>query len=186
MSESYKIAKGTAAWRGLAAGRPAEPLATMLEEDRTESEICRQLVMVVNAIGDASAGSNAKAVGKYLTEQLSLHEADRDDLASLLKERCQPKDSDSDVLDRTVSERRRDAEVAGRLEPYLSAIALGESLPRPLEFIMDALAFAESRERQIAREVHLIFPLAVQRLTGTDLAWLSERMARRHAVAASG
>jgi hypothetical protein len=186
MLEPCEIGKGPAAWRKLTTERLAEPLVAMLEEDRTESAICRQLVTVVNDISDASASSNAKAIRQYLAERLSLHGADRKDLVSLLREQCPSKDSDGDVLDRAVSERERDAEIAGRLDPDLAAITLGESLVRPLDFMMDALAFAESRERQIAWEVHVILPLAVQRLTATDLAWLGERMAKRRAVPASG
>jgi hypothetical protein len=156
-----------------------DPIGAIENEDRNEVAMCRRLAAIVDDIAAEATQEHAEAVLQYLIALLPAHDADKSNLSPLLRQRCPPEDRIDEILDRLHSDQVRYAELVGRLEPDLVALASGGAVARPLNFVMHALAFAEARERQIALECHVVLPLAARRLTSSDLVQLGARMAER-------
>ena len=113
--------------------------------------------------------------------EFALHAADEEhDLLPLLDLRCNGDDAlgeIGDVIERDhVSGERLKADVIADL----AALATGQPLNRPLEFIVTALAFEEHLRRHHMWENLTLMPLARRRLTAEDLAALGRAMAQRH------
>jgi hypothetical protein len=168
---------------GAAAEEFVDPIGAIENEDRNEMAVCRRLSAIVDDMAAEATREHAEAVLQYLMALLPAHEADKSDLLPLLRQRCLPEDRIEAILDRLCGDQERYAELVGRLEPDLAALASGSAVGRPLDFVMHALAFAEARERQIAWESYVVLPLAAQRLTAGDLVQLGARMAERRFAA---
>jgi hemerythrin-like domain-containing protein len=147
----------------------------------------RQLVLceLLGRIADDPYGADSRRripwVRRYLMNEFTLHAADEEqDLLPLLDLRCNGDDAlieISDVMERDhISEERLKADVIADL----TALAAGQPIKRPLEFIVTALAFEEHLRRHLMWENLTLMPLARRRLTAEDLAALGRSVARRH------
>ncbi len=162
-----------------------DPLRIMLDDDRNEVALCRLLAATIDDVATGAVRQHAEAVRRFLAERLPLCNADKDDLAPLLAQRCQTEDGIEAILARLHSQRQHSADLVASLEPDLAVLAIGLTVARPLDFIFRALAFIEASERQLAWDGHVLLPLAQQRLPPSDLQQLGARMAQRRLGAAT-
>jgi len=105
------------------------------------------LATIIDEMAAEAAQEHTEAIRRYLAERLPMHDADKDDLLPLLRERCQPVDGAEEVLDRLHTERGRDAQLIGGVKSNLVALASGRPIIRLLDFVFHALAFIEAHER---------------------------------------
>ena len=102
-----------------------------------------------------------------------------DDLASLLRARCTPKDHVEQVLADLSQEHTVDAFLSRHAALDLRALATGRDLDRSSRLFDTLGKLAEDQRRHLLWENEVVLPLARRRLLPEDLEKLSQGMATR-------
>ena len=154
--------------------------------------VCENLVRLAENPAAAEAHEIAAMALDFLQNELPLHRADEeDDLFPLLEERRQrPATVEHDELLSALEvlrrEHRYDVEHGRSLLAPLGVIAAGQA-PRNPEMFSDYLrAFVKRQRGHLAMEDRLVLPVASERLTPEDLAWMARRMAARRGLRIAG
>ncbi len=119
----------------------------------------------------------------FLERDMAVHVIDEEqDFFPLLRRRAEPEDEIEPALGMLSGEHAADQVLADRI---LAGLKIGLSHPAEglAETVRDALTiFSENQRQHLSLENATVMPLAKLRLTETDLASLSARMAARRGV----
>jgi hemerythrin-like domain-containing protein len=158
-----------------------DPIEYLRFEHYRQRVLCDLLARIADDPTEPDGAERIAWVLRYLETELALHVADEEkDLLPLLGRRCSGADALPDISGALEQEHVSDEALRVAIIAGLRALAAGQPLERPLDFIVKAQMLEERLRRHLVWENLTLMPLARRRLTGDDLAKLGRRMARRH------
>ncbi len=158
-----------------------DPLAFIQSEHLRHRELCRAAEELADATAyDAGLGLE---VADFLEGELAVHIADEEqDLFPLLRRRSQAGDDIDKALSLLSGEHAADSLLRGRIVEGLRKSASRRDEALGLSVKNALRTFADRERRHFTMENAIVLPVAAKRLTRSDLAALSRRMAARRGV----
>ncbi|MCL4766548.1 MAG: hemerythrin domain-containing protein [Hyphomicrobiaceae bacterium] len=159
----------------------SDPLAFIHAEHLRHRELCRAAEELADSAAyDAALGMEVAA---FLEGELAVHIADEEqNLFPLLRRRSQRGDDIEKALSLLSGEHAADSLLRGRIVEGLTKAAgrMDAALGLPVKNALRT--FADRERRHFTMENAIVLPFAAKRLTRSDLAGLSRRMAARRGV----
>jgi hemerythrin-like domain-containing protein len=155
----------------------AEPLEWFFAEHFRHRQCCALIEEVAASV--VFDGERITKIVDFLRHDLPLHVIDEEeDLFPLLRRRCQPEDELEKILGVLSAEHRDDVDTAARVREHLEACLETRSAPGLDADKRKAMqAFATQERRHLGLENAVVLPIARLRLSPSDLATLSRRLA---------
>ena len=150
-------------------------LETFLEHHSEHVKLCDLLEQIADALPHHVDPGSCELAIEMLRRDLPLHRRDHEEgLFPLLSERAKPEDNLDAWLEQFRAEHISDQYCAMELLEVLPALASGDQIYDPDTCGYMLRSFFECYRRHLAWELHLILPLAHQRLNLSDLRRLEK------------
>jgi hemerythrin-like domain-containing protein len=159
-----------------------EPIDCLYAEHFRLQTVCDRLDQLASEDGTDGVRQIAHAIIAYLEQELPRHIADEEDLLPLLRIRCEPADDIDTALAALDHEHRNETHLCEALFPQMRRLAAGPPQEQLAEIRGQLSAISGSIRRHLAREEHLILPLARRRLLPSDMCVIGRRMAARRGI----
>lgn len=141
----------------------------------------------LRTLADDPYNQGYQAVAAHLLEwmekDIALHNADEDELFSILRARCPDDHALTAMMSLLEDEHQAEEEILHGVSAGLEEIAEGKEPETPELFFGQALVFVETMRRHMAWEDRVLIPLAQERMTDSDLVALGRGMAERRGAA---
>ena len=163
--------------------RLADPIRILRAGHEKIRAVCDRLDRLADDLYHGEALKDAALAAEYLTHDLPLHVAEKEeDFFPLLLARCRPEDAADEMVALLRQEHRKPEKLLEALVGDLGRVAAGRLPERPLEFVWRLMAFTENQRRHTAWADATVLRLARLRLSAADRALLAKRMAGRRAA----
>jgi hemerythrin-like domain-containing protein len=160
-----------------------EPIDCLYAEHFRLQTVCDRLDQLASENVTDGVRQVAHAIIAYLEQELPRHIADEEDLLPLLRTRCEPADNIDVALAALDDEHRNEAHLCKALLPQLQRFAAEPPREELAEIRGQLSAIAGRIRHHLAREEHVILPLARRRLLPSDMCAIGRRMAARRGIA---
>lgn len=156
------------------------PVDLILGEHYRQRLLVNELLDLSSDLPNPYAAGTARLILYHLFEKRHAHEEFEDDeVAPLLRWRCQPSDNLESLLAKIAWDRLIIGRYAQKVRSGLMQIAKGDQLPDIFEFRHNVKQFAFKLKEHIIWKNRDIIPLARKRLNANDLAYLALQISCR-------